>query len=199
MVAKKKPKPNNSMETWPIEDLTASPHNARLHKDEQITRLMGSIERFGFTIPVLVGEDGRIIAGHGRVEAARRMGLPDVPVIVAKGWTEEQCRAYGIADNRLAEMSEWDLSALRIELAELGDLGIEDLSIIGFDDATLAALAEGTFAPTLLPGMTVADVTAEGVRAAGERLQAQHTNAGDQNLLDVMCPHCGKEFQIDRL
>jgi DNA modification methylase len=99
------------------------------------------MERFGFTIPMLVAEDGTIIAGHGRLMAAAQLGLAEVPVMVALGWSEEDRRLYTLADNRLAEIAEWDPEMLRIEIGELReDFGIEDMSLIGFSAEDLAEI-----------------------------------------------------------
>jgi ParB-like chromosome segregation protein Spo0J len=97
------------------------------------------MERFGFTIPMLVAEDGTIIAGHGRLMAASQLGMAEVPVMVARGWSEEDRRLYTLADNRLAETSEWDPETLKIELDDLTNLGLGDaLADISFSDADLA-------------------------------------------------------------
>jgi len=97
------------------------------------------MREWGWTNPILVDETGMIIAGHGRVMAARKLGITDAPVMVASGWTEAQKRAYVIADNKLALNANWDMASLRIEVDELGDLGF-DLGLMGFDDTELAGL-----------------------------------------------------------
>lgn len=113
------------------------------------------MREFGFTIPVLVAEDGTIIAGHGRVMAAKELGIAEVPVIVARGWTDAQRRAYVIADNRLAENAEWDDDLLKIELGELREEGFA-VDLIGFDAKELdKLLGVGTV------GMTDPDETPE--------------------------------------
>ncbi len=125
----------------PIEDLTPYARNARTHPPEQVDQIAASMERFGFTIPVLVAEDGTIIAGHGRILAANQLGVPEVPVMVARGWSDEDRRLYTLADNRLAETSEWDPAMLRFEWDTLLAEGAEDsLSMIGFSQAELDAL-----------------------------------------------------------
>jgi DNA modification methylase len=97
------------------------------------------MERFGFTIPMLVAEDGTIIAGHGRLMAAVQLGLAEVPVMVARGWSDEDRRLYTLADNRLAEIAEWDPEMLRIEIGELReDFGIEEFDLVGFSAEDLA-------------------------------------------------------------
>jgi ParB-like chromosome segregation protein Spo0J len=128
----------SQVETWPLEELTASPRNARRHSDEQVGQLVESIRRFGFTFPVLVSEGGEIIAGHGRVDAARALQLDAVPVIVARGWSEDQCRAYALADNRLAEQATWDQEMLASEVKALLTAGV-DMAGVGFSATELDA------------------------------------------------------------
>lgn len=135
------PWPADKVQRWPIEDLIPYADNARLHTDAQVDQIARSIRQFGFTIPVLVREDGTIIAGHGRVLAARTLSLAEVPVMVATGWSDEQCRAYAIADNRLAENSSWDAERLAREIMALSDIGA-DLSGIGFTEAEIAGYLE---------------------------------------------------------
>lgn len=131
--------PADKVERWPIEDLIPSVRNSRTHSDEQVRQIAASIEEFGWTVPVLVDEAGELIAGHGRLLAANLLGLTDVPVMVARGWTEEQKRAYRIADNKLAENAGWDLDALRLEMSDLQATGFE-IPVIGFSDQELMGL-----------------------------------------------------------
>jgi ParB-like chromosome segregation protein Spo0J len=189
--------PATTVELWDVAALAPYAGNAREHSPAQITAIAGSIRTFGFTIPLLVGEDGGIIAGHGRLLAAQELGMTQVPVIVAKGWTDEQRRAYGLADNRLAETSTWNLDQLRVEIAALTGDAV-DLSVIGFDAAALEALTAGTFAPTVAGLLAPGRVTDEQVAAAQRRIAEHHRNAANQDLIDVMCPHCGESFKIDR-
>jgi len=131
--------PAAQVEMWQVADLAPYAKNARWHPPEQIDQIAASMERFGFTIPMLVAEDGTIIAGHGRLMAAAQLGLAEVPVMVGRGWSEEDRRLYTLADNRLAEIAEWDPEMLRIEIGELrADFGIEDMSLIGFSAEDLA-------------------------------------------------------------
>ena len=97
--------PAAKVEIWPIERLTANPRNARIHGPEQIEQIRASLREFGWTMPVLVRENGMLIAGHGRLEAAKFEGITEVPTIIARGWTEAQCQAYAICDNKLTESS----------------------------------------------------------------------------------------------
>lgn len=156
----------------PVSGLIPYARNSRTHSDAQVAQIAASIREFGFTNPVLIGADGGIIAGHGRVMAARKLGMEDVPCIELGHLTPAQRRAYVIADNRLALNAGWDEDMLRLELGELGDLGV-DLDLLGFSGDELQALMRGAdFAPG----------TEE-----------------DQSRLDqkspVVCPECGHEFQ----
>jgi len=125
-----------------VDKLIPYARNSRTHSKAQIAQIAASIREFGFTNPVLIDENDGIIAGHGRVRAALKLGLPDVPYIRLSHLTEAQKRAYVIADNQLALNAGWDEEMLRVELEELRDLDF-DLDTIGFDAEALAeALGE---------------------------------------------------------
>jgi len=127
------------IEMWPLDRLRPYERNARTHSPEQVAQIVASIQEFGFTNPLLVdGSDG-ILAGHGRLAAAKDLGLAEVPVIVLDHLSAAQRRAYILADNQLALNAGWDMEMLSLELSELGDLGF-DLSLLGFDDDQLAEL-----------------------------------------------------------
>jgi len=130
------------IEHWPIDKLLPYARNARQHSDEQIAQIAASIAEFGFVNPCLVGADGVLVAGHGRLAAARKLGLSTVPVVVLDHLTPTQRRALVLADNRLAELSTWDDVLLRIELEALQDEGF-DLDLPGFDADALAELLAG--------------------------------------------------------
>jgi DNA modification methylase len=121
-----------AIEHRPIEALIPYARNARTHSEAQVALIAGSIREFGFTNPVLVDGDDGIIAGHGRVMAARQLGLASVPVIELGHLTPAQKQAYVLADNRLAEQAGWDRDLLALELGELEDLGV-DLLTLGFE------------------------------------------------------------------
>ena len=125
--------------TKPLSELTPDPRNARKHPPEQIARLAGSIKEFGFLAPILINAKGTIIAGHGRVEAARKAGLEEVPCLQVEHLTETQQRAYVLADNKLAQMAEWDDEMLALELKSLVDAGF-DIDLTGFMDHELLSL-----------------------------------------------------------
>lgn len=119
-----------------ISELNPYAKNARKHPEGQIVALARAIQEWGWTIPILVDEDNTILAGHGRLEAAKHLGLECVPVLVAEGWSEEQKRAYVIADNQLADASSWNSEILREELGAIANAGW-DLNLVGFDDSAL--------------------------------------------------------------
>jgi hypothetical protein len=140
-----RPWPADKVERWAIDRLIPYAKNARTHTDAQIAAIAASIKEWGWTSPALVGEDGGLIAGHARILAARQLGIAEIPVMVAAGWTEAQKRAYVLADNQLAITgSGWDPELLRLELGELRLSGF-DLSLTGFGDLELKdLLAERT-------------------------------------------------------
>lgn len=145
MSEKEKPKKMaKRIEFWPIEKLKPYEKNARTHSDTQLAQIAASIAEFGFTNPVLVDSESGIIAGHGRLEGAKRVGLKEIPVIVLDYLTEAQKRAYIIADNKLAENAGWDNDLLRSELLDL-KLENFDLKMVGFSDDELENLLKGEF------------------------------------------------------
>ena len=116
-----------------VGDLTPDPRNARTHPKRQIDQLKASIEAFGFTNPILVDPEGHIIAGHGRLQAARALGITEVPTITLSGLSETQKRALRIADNKIALNAGWDLEILQLELSELASLDVDiDPTLTGF-------------------------------------------------------------------
>lgn len=128
-----------NIEHWPLERLIPHARNARTHSEEQVAQIAGSIAEFGFVNPVLVGDDGVIVAGHGRVMAARKLGLSEAPVIVLSHLTPVQRRALMIADNQIATNAGWNDEMLAAELAALKDDAF-DLELLGFDDTELDRL-----------------------------------------------------------
>lgn len=148
--------PADSVARWQLDKLIPYARNSRKHSDEQVAQIAASMREWGWTNPVLVDEQGSIIAGHGRIAAARTLGYTDAPVMVASGWTEAQKRAYVIADNKLALNADWDNDLLINELRDL-DAGDVDLSLLGFSDDELETL----LAPEQKPGLTDEDATPE--------------------------------------
>ena len=127
------------IEMWPLERLTPYAKNARTHSEAQVAQIAASIVEFGFTAPLLVSDDGGILAGHGRLAAAKKLNLDAVPVVVLDHLTPTQRRAYILADNQLALQAGWDQELLAVELADLSAAGF-DLALTGFNDEELADL-----------------------------------------------------------
>ena len=153
------------IETLKTADLIPYARNSRTHSDAQVAQIAGSIREFGFTNPVLIDADNGIIAGHGRVMAAGKLGLDKVPCIRLAHLTETQKRAYIIADNKLALNAGWDEEMLALELGELADLDF-DMDLIGFTEDELAGLlaetTEGETDPDEVPEPPVDPVTVLG-------------------------------------
>jgi ParB-like chromosome segregation protein Spo0J len=155
------------------ESLIPYARNSRTHSEAQVAQIAASIKEFGFTNPVLIDEDGGIIAGHGRTMAARKLGLTEVPCIRLSYLTDAQKKAYVIADNKLALNAGWDDEMLKIELQELADLDF-NLELLGFQSHELELLMrEVDFEP------------------------ATEEDQGKLDQLDpkwICCPKCGSEF-----
>ena len=117
----------------PVHKLKNNPANSRTHSKQQIRQIANSIERFGFASPILVDKNDTVVAGHGRLEAAKLLGIVEVPTIRLEDLSPDQVRAYAIADNRLAEKAGWDSSILAIELQHLLTLDNFDVCITGFE------------------------------------------------------------------
>lgn len=175
---------------WPLERLVPYARNARTHSDAQVAEIAGSIRTFGFTNPILVGEDGDIIAGHGRLAAARRLGLAEVPVIVLVGLSETERRQLVLADNRIALNAGWDADMLSLEVKDLTDLGV-DLGTLGFSGDELAR----ALAPDVTDGATDED-------EVPEVLDAPVTRPGDIWCLGrhrIICGDCTDKETVSRL
>ena len=127
------------IERWPLDRLKPYARNAKTHGTDQVAKIAASMAKFGWTNPVLVGGDGEVIAGHGRILAAAELGLTEAPVIVLDHLTEEERQAYRISDNKLTELGAWDEALLAAELQALAADDF-DLSLTGFSDAELDQL-----------------------------------------------------------
>jgi len=119
-----------------VEDLIPYARNSRIHSDAQVAQIAASIRELGFRTAVLVDGDNGIIAGHGRVLAARKLGMDEVPTVDGSDLTDNQRRAYVIADNKIALNAEWDKEMLLLEVADLEDAGV-DIGILAFDSSEL--------------------------------------------------------------
>jgi DNA modification methylase len=127
-----------------VDSLKPYKNNARTHSDKQVAQIAASIRKFGFVNPVLIGEGGEVIAGHGRVLAAKQLGIVEVPTLLLAHLTEAERRAYRIADNKLAELAGWDESILRVEFASLAELDLDfELELTGFDTAEIDLILDG--------------------------------------------------------
>lgn len=159
-----------------VEDLVPYALNSRTHSDEQVAQLAASIREFGFTNPILIDEENNLIAGHGRVLAARKAKMENIPAVIVTGLDDRRRRALVIADNKLALNAGWDEDALRVELEDLaGDFG----ELTGFSEDELADLLKPYEMPEFDAG-----------------------NESDQGKLDeldpkmVKCPHCQIEWDL---
>jgi hypothetical protein len=188
--------PADHVERRPIASLVPYARNARTHSDAQVAQLAASIREWGWTMPVLVDEAGGIIAGHGRVLAARLLGLEDVPVMTATGWSEAKRRAYVIADNKLALNAGWDEAMLAFEVSDLAAEAF-DMSLIGFSVEEVAALTADKAAGLTDPD-DVSDPPETPVSALGDvwRLGRHRLVCGDctapetvAKALDGAVPH----------
>jgi hypothetical protein len=129
----------DQVERWAVTQLVPYARNARVHSAQQIGRIVESMKRWGVTMPVLVDDAGEIIAGHGRVMAAQKLGYTELPVLVARGWSDEGKKAYRIADNRLGELSTWDNELLALELSDLHAVDF-NLGLVGYSAEDLTEL-----------------------------------------------------------
>ena len=176
MTAKKPPPwPADKIERRKIDKLIPYANNARTHSDAQVAQIVASMKEWGWTNPVLIEKSGTIIAGHGRVLAARQLGVDEIPVMIATGWSKAQIKAYALADNQLALNADWDHDILRVELQGLDEFDVS-FQLPGFSQEFMDQLF---FDPNFEPG-----------------------SIDDQGRLDelspkmVECPHCGKSYDL---
>lgn len=146
--------PANNPEQRAVKTLKPQARNARTHSRAQVEQIAASMREWGWTTPALIDEGDNIIAGHGRILAADVLGIETIPVIVARGWSDAQKRAYVIADNQLALNAGWDDGLLRVELGELQEIGF-DVGLVGFDAAALDDLLNPPAPPA--PGGSLAE------------------------------------------
>ena len=160
-----------TVEQWPIDKPIPYGRNPRRISEDAIAKVAGSLKEFGWRQPIVVDPEGVVVVGHTRLLAARKLGLSEVPVHVATDLTANQTKAYRLADNRVGEESAWNDSLLKLELADLREMG-EDMQVIGFDDDELEAfLAERD------------DEAPEDFEEFGEDMETEH-----------QCPACGYRF-----
>jgi ParB-like chromosome segregation protein Spo0J len=161
-------------ETWPIDRCVDYARNPRKN-DHAVDKVAAAIREFGFRVPIVAKSDGLVVDGHLRLKAAKKLGLTEVPVILADDMSEAQIKAFRLSVNKVAELAEWDIDALKIEMQDIDALGF-DLTLTGFDVGELSALFDE---PDFAPG-----------------------TEDDQGKLDelapkiVNCPHCGQDFDL---
>jgi len=182
------------------QDLSVYAKNARVHPEAQIQSLASAIQRFGFTQPIIVNDKLTILAGHARFEAARRIGLEQIPCRVVSGLSAAEQKAYVIADNKISEESSWDYDMLLDEISSIHGLDLDDdlnrlLDFSGFIPDTDG---ETGYKPETNPSQGVGlNVTGATIDREQQKLSGQYTDKAQQNLVSVVCPHCDESFTID--
>ena len=151
-----------------LNDLIPYANNPKIHPPEQIDQIANSINEWGFTIPLLIDGQNNVLAGHGRLLAAQSIGMDKVPCIIAEGWSEDQKKAYVIADNKLAEKSEWDMVQYFSQLKELAEQDF-NVSLIG-EDIDLSSLS---FNPETNPNFQNVEINQAHMEKANERIENQ--------------------------
>jgi len=178
-----------------IAELIPYAANSRTHSGEQVKQIAASMKEFGWTNPILVSDKNTIIAGHGRIMAAKELGMTHVPVIVLSKLSEAQQKALVIADNKITDNAGWDTKTLIAELESLADF---DFTNFGFSTDELDALLNEIYTPEYTPTFTNTGVTenqlsraADGMASQIDGLQSDKAN----RATEVMCPYCAETFQ----
>ena len=179
--------PADKVEKRTVSSLIPFAKNSRTHSDEQVAQITASIKEWGWTVPVLIDTDSNIIAGHGRLMAARKLGMEEVPVMVADGWTESQKRAYVIADNKLALNAGWDNELLSLELNDLKYIGF-DIELTGFSLDELADLTPIEIEEGLTDEDAVPEIPEEPITKLGDIwiLGNHRLMCGDSTSIDAV-------------
>lgn len=162
--------PADKVERRSVAELVPYARNARTHSPEQVDQIAASIREWGWTTPVLVDEEGGLIAGHGRVMAAKKLGIGEIPVMVASGWSDAQKKAYVLADNKLALNAGWDIDLVQQEVMSL-NLSNFDLDLLGWDGDEVAQLLDP------------------------EGIDKPSTNPPSSKKTKTKCPQCGLELK----
>ena len=192
-VTPSRPWPADQQERWPIERLIPYANNARLHSETDLDKLAASIVKFGWTMPPLVDENGELIVGQARVKAAAtRLGIREVPVLIARGWSEEEKRAYRLADNQLAARASWDFERLSSELGDLKSSGF-DVDLIGFEPDQLETILAGLGSSGLTDPDSVPKVADQPVSRFGDvwLLGDHRIGCGDSTSATDVAPILG--------
>tara|TARA_R110000824_G_scaffold165764_5_gene342382 strand:+ start:6591 stop:7169 length:579 start_codon:yes stop_codon:yes gene_type:complete len=180
----------------PVNSLIPYDRNPKIHPDSQINQLVESIKEWGWTVPILIDEDDNVIAGHGRLYAAQKLEMDDVPCLVIGGLSEAQKKAYVIADNKLGENGDWDMGLYFSELKEISEQGF-DLSVIG-TDIDVSSL---NYQPDLQPMTEYPDIQERDMINAGNKLGDNinriSANTGADSV-EVVCPSCAHTFRFDK-
>ena len=189
-------------ELRPIEDLKPNPDNPNTHSPDQLQRLANVLKEHGWRQPIVVSNlSGYIVKGHGRLEAAKLAGFEKVPVEVQKYPSKAAEHADMVADNRLAELSQWDPLALG-EMASSLRAADSPIELTGFTDEELDGLLEGLHMPDLQPTITTATVSPADLEAAqedqGGPVASQQNGEDQPEHLELTCPHCTGTFKINR-
>jgi len=179
-----------------IDELRPHPNNANTHSPEQLERLAKILKYQGWRKPIVVSKlSGYIVSGHGRLLASRIAGFSEVPVSEQEYDNEKQELADLIADNKIAELSEWQGIKLNDEIASLRS-SLPDVELTGFDDLSIGELAESLFSPTMEPAIGNSQINPNDINAVSTRLSSQF-DGNSQNLQSVTCPSCGDDFHIN--
>jgi hypothetical protein len=173
-----------------VEDLIPYDRNPKIHPDTQVKQLANSIREWGWTMPILVDENTQVIAGHGRLFAAKELDMKEVPCIRATGWTEQQKKAYVIADNKLAENGEWDTNEYFSQLKEMSNDGF-DLGLMGVD----IDMSAFNYNPVYEPTFDASEIDESKMVKADQYMQRDQENRlmGREGT-EVICPHCMETF-----
>lgn len=181
-----------------IAELIPYAANSRTHSGEQVKQIAASMTEFGWTNPILVSEENTIIAGHGRIMAAKELGMTSVPVIVLSGLSEAQQKALVIADNKIALNAEWDESILSQQLLSLANIDF-DLNSIGFQSVELDDILNDAYEPAYNPSYNPQAVTENDVGKAsvnlGKQIDGLKTDKSEKGV-EVICPYCTETFFV---
>jgi ParB-like chromosome segregation protein Spo0J len=165
------------VENWPIEKLIPYARNPRKN-DQAVEQVAAAIKEFGFRVPIVAKSDGLLVDGHLRLKAAQKLGLKEVPVVLADDLSDAQIKAFRISVNRMSELAEWDNELLTLEFAELKEIGF-DTTLTGFDEIFVSKL-----------------ITSESIETASEKEieGAKELSENDFSDFEHKCPRCGFEF-----
>lgn len=175
-----------------VDDLIPYDRNPKIHPDSQIKQLANSIREWGWTMPILIDENDQVLAGHGRLFAAKELELKEVPCMTAVGWSDQQKKAYVIADNKLAENGQWDTSLYFNQLKEMSNEGY-DLGLMGVD----IDLSAFNYNPVLEPKFDASDIDESKMLKASDRMDKDMSDrTKSQEGTEVICPHCAEIFEF---